>query len=60
MRVVADELRRVLIGLGIEKTVEAIEPAPERPAIERPGRTALGQGRDVPLADHAVAIGIRA
>jgi hypothetical protein len=29
MRVVADELRRILIGLGIEEAVEAVEPLSE-------------------------------
>src|SRR5579871_5173615 len=34
MRVVGDELRRILVSLRIEKAVEAIEATPERPAVE--------------------------
>ena len=60
MCVVGDELRRILIGLGIEEAVEAVEAAPERPAVERTGRAALGQRRHMPFADHVVAIGVRA
>ena len=50
MRVVGDELRRVLVGLGIEEAVEAVEAAAERPAVERPGRARLRERRDVPFA----------
>ncbi len=59
MGVVAHQLRRVLVGLGIHEAVEAVEAAAERPAVERPGGAALGQRRDVPLADHVVAIAVR-
>ena len=58
-RVVADELGRVLVGLGVHEAVEAVEAAPQRPAVERPGRPGLGQRGDVPLADHVVAIAVR-
>ena len=37
-RVVAHQLGRVLVGLGIDEAVEAIEAAAERPAVERAGR----------------------
>ncbi len=56
--VVGDEFRRVLVGLGVEKAVEAVEAAPQWPAVERPGRAALGQRRDVPFADHVIAVGV--
>jgi hypothetical protein len=59
-RVVGDELRGVLIGLGVEKSVEALEAAPKRPAVERPGGAALGQRRHVPFAHHVIAIGVGA
>ena len=58
-RVVAHQLRRVLVGLGIHEAVEAVEAAAERPAVERPGRARLGQRRDVPFAQHVVAIAVR-
>ena len=60
MRVVGDELRRVLVGLGIEEAVEAIKTAPQGPAVERAGGSAFGQRRDVPFADHVVAIAMDA
>ena len=60
MRIVEHEFGRVLIRLRVEKSVEPIEPSRERPAIERPGRAALGQRRDVPLAEHVIAIAVRA
>ena len=53
------QFRRVLVGLGVQEAVEAVEAAAQRPAVERPGRAALGQRRDVPFADHVVAIGVR-
>ncbi|GAA0000873.1 hypothetical protein BRDID11002_08730 [Bradyrhizobium diazoefficiens] len=58
VRVVRDELRRILVGLGIEEAVETIKTTPERPAVERAGGAALGQRGDVPLADHVVAIAV--
>ena len=57
--VVRHQLRRVLVGLGVEKAVEAVEAAAERPAVERPGGAAFGQRRHMPFADHVVAIGMR-
>ncbi len=59
MGVVGDQLRRELVGLGVEKAVEAVKAAAERPAVERPGGAAFGQRRDMPFADHVVAIGVR-
>jgi len=60
MRVVGDEFRGILIGLGIEEAVEAIEATPQRPAVERPGGAALGQWRHMPFADHVVAVAVDA
>ena len=59
MGIVGHELRRVLVGLGIEEAVEAVKAAAERPAVERAGGAALGQRRDMPFADHVVAIAVR-
>ena len=36
-RVVAHQLGRVLVGLGIQEAIEAVEAAAERPAVERAG-----------------------
>jgi hypothetical protein len=60
MRVVGDQLRRVLVGLRIEKSVEAVEAAPERPAVEGAGGAAFGERGHVPFADHVVAVGVSA
>src|SRR6516165_10770035 len=58
MRVVANKLRRILIGLGIKEAIETIESAPERPAVERPGGAAFDERGHVPFADHVIAIGM--
>ena len=58
-RIVAHQLGRILIRLGIHEAVVAIEAAPERPAVEWSGRPRLGQRRDVPFAEHVVAIAVR-
>ena len=50
MAVVAHHFGGVLVGFSIEESVEPIETAPERPAVERPGRARLGEWRDMPLA----------
>jgi hypothetical protein len=57
--IVADQLRRILIGLRIHEAIVAIEPAPERPAVEWTRGTGLGQRRDVPFAEHVVAVAVR-
>ena len=59
-RVVAHQLGRILIGLGVHEAVEAIEPAPQRPAIDRPRRPGLAQRRNVPFADHVAVVAMRA
>jgi len=42
MRVIGDKLGRILIGLGVEEAVEAVEAASERPTVERAGGAAFG------------------
>ena len=59
MRVVGNQFRRELIGLSVEEAIEAIKAAAERPAVEWPGGAAFGQRRNVPFADHVVAIAVR-
>ena len=59
-RVVAHKFRRVLVRRRIHEAVEAVEPAGQRPAIERPGAAAFGQRGDVPLAQHVGAVAVRA
>ncbi len=38
-----------LIGLAGQESVEALEPQPERPVVERTGRRGLGRRREMPL-----------
>ena len=59
-RVVDHQLRCVVIGFGIHEAIEAIETAPERPAVERACRSGLGQRRNVPFSDYVVAIAMGA
>ena len=59
-RVVAHQLGRVLVGLGVHEAVVAVEAAAERPAVERAGGAGLGERRHMPLAQHVVAIAVRA
>jgi hypothetical protein len=49
--VVADEFGVELVGLALEESVEAVEPAGERPLLERSRRRALLHRGEVPLAD---------
>ena len=60
LRVVAHQLGRVLVGLGVHETVEAVIAPAQRPAVERAGRAGLGQRGDMPFADHVVGIALRA
>src|SRR5262245_5101456 len=57
-RIVEHELRSILIGFRVHKSVEAIKAAPERPAVERTGCASFGQGSDVPLAHDVIAAGM--
>jgi hypothetical protein len=59
MGVVAHQLGRVLVGLGVHEAVEAVEATAQRPAVEGAGRAALRQRRDMPLAHHVVAEAVR-
>ena len=58
-RIVTHQLGRILIRLGVHETVIAIEAAAERPAVEWSRWPRLGQRRDVPFAEHVVAIAVR-
>ena len=58
--VVANQFRRVLVGLGVEEAVIAIEATAKRPPVERAARSGFGQAHDVPLAHHVVAVAVRA
>ena len=57
--VVGDELGVELIGLALEEAVEAVEPATERPLVERARSGALVHRGEVPLAgaERGVALG---
>jgi hypothetical protein len=57
--VVVHQLRRVLVGLGVEEPVVAVEAALQRPAVVGAGGPGLGEGRDVPLAGEVVAVPVR-
>ena len=50
-RVVLGQVGIPLVRLAAEEAVEALEPAAERPAVERPGRRVLLRRREVPLAE---------
>ena len=57
--VVVDQVRVPLAGVPAEEPVEPLEPAAQRPAVERPGAGLELRGQQVVLADHvgAVAMG---
>ena len=50
----------VLVGLAAEEAVVAVEAALRRPLIERADRRGLGHRRQVPLADRAGVVALRA
>ena len=56
--VVRHQFRRELIGLRVHETIKPVEAAAQRPAVKRSGGAAFGQWRDMPFADHVVAIGV--
>ena len=56
--VVVDEVRVPLARVAAEEAVEALEAAPERPAVVRAGRRLLVARRQVPLADHVRAVAV--
>ena len=49
--VVADQVRRPVVGVALEEAVVALEAEAERPGVEGPGGRALPARREVPLAD---------
>ena len=56
--VVVDQLWVPLAGIPAQEAVEALEAAPERPAVERPGRRFEFRGHQVVLADHVGAVAV--
>ena len=58
LMVVVDEIGVPLAGVAAEEPVEALEPAPERPAVIRPRASLLAAGDQVPLADHERAVAV--
>src|SRR5262245_4356088 len=58
-RIVQYELWRILIRFRIHESVEAVEAASQRPAMKWTRCACFGQGRDMPLAHHVIAIGVR-
>ena len=57
--VVAHQLRRILVGLGVHESVVAVEAPAQRPAVEGARGAGLAQRGHVPLADHVVAVAVR-
>src|SRR6476620_11578473 len=58
-RIVEHEVGSILVRLCIHESIKTIEAAPERPTIERTRCAGLSKRRDVPLADHVAAVGMR-
>ena len=56
--VVVHQLGRVLVGLGVEEAVVAVEAPLQGPAVVGPGRAGLGQRRHVPLAGGVAAVAV--
>ena len=56
--VVVDEVGVPLARVPAEEAVEALEAAPERPAVVRAGRRLLVARGQVPLADHVGAVAV--
>ena len=54
--VVADQVGRPVVGVALEEAVVALEPHPERPAVEGAGGRPLPARREVPLADGQGAV----
>ena len=57
--VVVDELGVPLARVAAEEAVVALEPAPQRPAVIRPGGGLLARRDQVPLADHVGVVAVR-
>jgi hypothetical protein len=58
-RIVAHQLGRILVGLGVEKSVKPVEPAAQGPTVKRPARTGFDRRRHMPFAEHVVAVVVR-
>ena len=58
LMVVVDEIRIPLARVTTEKTVEALEAAPERPAVIRTRSRLLVARRQMPLPDHERAVAV--
>ena len=58
--VVRDEIGSPLVGRAVEKPVEAVEPALQRPMVVGPDRGHLVGGREVPLADRVRVVPVAA
>ncbi len=56
--VVVDELRVPLARVAAQEAVEALEAAPQRPAVVRAGRRLVDARGEVPLADHVRAVAV--
>ncbi|CAB4571644.1 unannotated protein [freshwater metagenome] len=56
--VVAHYFGAVLICLGIKKSVEAVKSSSKWPTIKGAGRPCFCQRRNVPFADHVVAVAV--
>ena len=56
--VVVDELGVPLARVAAQEAVEALEAAPQRPAVVRAGRRLVDARREVPLADHVRAVAV--
>ena len=56
--VVVDQVGIPLARVAAEEPVEALEAAPQRPAVVRPGRRLLVARRQVPLADHVGVVAV--
>ena len=56
MAVVAHQFRRVVVGLGVKKAIKSIKTAPQWPTVEWARGPGFSKWRNVPFADHIIAI----
>ena len=57
-RIVAHQLGRILVGLGVEKSVKPVEPAAQGPTVKRPARAGFDRRRHMPFAEHVVPVAV--